>query len=135
MVRYALGKLESALHQRGDATKRLPADGGSAHPDVVVLTSAGVAMNPGLDMMAENRFNVLTLWSLHSFHYMVRPKSFLEASPFTEAELGGKFNRLPVPTNSKEPFSWSSLTPAVQRDIAISRKPLGENQKDSATKP
>lgn len=40
-----------------------------------------------LDMMAENRFNVLTLWSLHPFHYMVRPKSFPEASPFTDAEL------------------------------------------------
>ena len=40
-----------------------------------------------LDMMAENRFNVLTLWSLHPFHYMVRPKSFPEASPFTDAEM------------------------------------------------
>ncbi len=40
-----------------------------------------------LDMMAENRFNVLSLWSLHPFHYMVRPKNFPEASPFTEAEL------------------------------------------------
>jgi len=40
-----------------------------------------------LDMMAENRFNVLSLWSLHPFHYMVRPKSFPEASPFTDAEL------------------------------------------------
>ena len=40
-----------------------------------------------LDMMAENRFNVLSLWSLHPFHYMVRPKNFPEACPFTEAEL------------------------------------------------
>ena len=40
-----------------------------------------------LDMMAENRFNVLTLWSLHPFHTMVRPKNFPEACPFTEAEL------------------------------------------------
>ena len=40
-----------------------------------------------LDMMAENRFNVLTLWSLHPFHYMVRLKSFPEASSFTDAEL------------------------------------------------
>ncbi len=40
-----------------------------------------------LDMMAENRFNVLTLWSLHPFHYMIRPKSFPEASPFSETEL------------------------------------------------
>ena len=175
MLRFALGKLESALQQRGDATKRLPPDGASAQPDIVVLTSAGVAMNPGpegfslarrdgrlritggdergamygvldvaeqirmgtpwnkiqertvkaqfefraikfnlpwagyrtslaieqhdatcrdlkfweafLDMMVENRFNVLSLWSLHPFHYMVRPKSFPEASPFTDAEL------------------------------------------------
>ena len=47
MLRFALGKLESALQQRGDATKRLPPDGASAQPDIVVLTSAGVAMNPG----------------------------------------------------------------------------------------
>jgi hypothetical protein len=175
MLRFALGKLESALQQRGDAAKRLPPDGASAQPDIVVLTSAGVAMDPGpegfslamrdgrlyiaggdehgamygvldvaeqirmgtpwntiqertvkaqfefraikfnlpwaayrtspaieqhdatrrdlkfweafLDMMAENRFNVLSLWSLHPFHYMVRPKSFPEACPFTEAEL------------------------------------------------
>ena len=40
-----------------------------------------------LDMMAENRFNVLSLWSLHPYHYMVRPKSFPEACPFTDAEL------------------------------------------------
>lgn len=40
-----------------------------------------------LDMMAENRFNVLTLWSLHPFHTMVRPKNFPEASSFTDAEL------------------------------------------------
>ncbi|MEY2881219.1 MAG: hypothetical protein RLZZ15_3599 [Verrucomicrobiota bacterium] len=40
-----------------------------------------------LDMMAENRFNTLTLWSLHPFHTMVRPKNFPEASRFTDAEL------------------------------------------------
>ena len=51
------------------------------------------------------------------------------------AELGGKFNRLPVPSNSKEPFSWTSLTPAVERDIEISQKTLGESTKDSAPKP
>jgi hypothetical protein len=32
------------------------------------------------------------------------------------AELGAKFNQLPVLSNSKEPFSWASLTPAVERD-------------------
>jgi len=40
-----------------------------------------------LDMMAENRFNVLSLWSMHPYHYLVRPKSFPEACPFTDAEL------------------------------------------------
>ncbi|MFZ5828751.1 MAG: hypothetical protein ACOY3P_01620, partial [Planctomycetota bacterium] len=51
------------------------------------------------------------------------------------AELGGKFNRLPIPSNSKEPFSWTSLTPAVERDIEISRKTLGEGKKGSAPRP
>ncbi|MGL5019182.1 MAG: hypothetical protein ACRDBP_13690, partial [Luteolibacter sp.] len=40
------------------------------------------------------------------------------------AELGEKFNQLPVLSNSRLPFSWSSLTPAVERDLEISRKPL-----------
>lgn len=40
-----------------------------------------------LDMMAENRFNALTLWNLHPFVYMIRPKNFPEASPFDEAEM------------------------------------------------
>lgn len=40
-----------------------------------------------LDMMAANRFNVLTLWSLHPFHYFVVPKSFPEARSIPEAEL------------------------------------------------
>jgi hypothetical protein len=40
-----------------------------------------------LDMMAENRFNALTLWSLHPFHYMIRPRNFPEACPFNDAEL------------------------------------------------
>jgi len=40
-----------------------------------------------LDMMAENRFNVLSLWSLHPYTYMIRPKNFPEASAFSDAEL------------------------------------------------
>lgn len=40
-----------------------------------------------LDMMAQNRFNVLTLWNLHPFPYMIRPKNFPEASPFSDQEL------------------------------------------------
>ncbi len=40
-----------------------------------------------LDMMVENRFNVLSLWNLHPFTFMVRPANFPEASPWSEAEL------------------------------------------------
>ena len=40
-----------------------------------------------LDMMAVNRFNSLTLWNLHPFVYMIKPKNFPEASPFTDEEL------------------------------------------------
>lgn len=40
-----------------------------------------------LDMMVENRFNAISLWNLHPFTYMVRPRNFPEASPWSEAEL------------------------------------------------
>lgn len=40
-----------------------------------------------LDMMARNRFNVLTLWNLHPFNYMIRPKNFPEATGFSDNEL------------------------------------------------
>jgi hypothetical protein len=40
-----------------------------------------------LDMMVENRFNAFTLWTLHPFTYMVRPKNFPEASKWTDAEF------------------------------------------------
>lgn len=40
-----------------------------------------------LDMMADNRFNVLSLWSNHPFPFMVRSDSFPKASPFTDQEL------------------------------------------------
>lgn len=50
------------------------------------------------------------------------------------AELGGKFNRLPVLSNAKEPFSWAALEPAVERDIALARKSLTEPTKGSAPK-
>ena len=40
-----------------------------------------------LDMMAENRFNALTLWSLHPFSYMIRAKNFPDACPWSDAEL------------------------------------------------
>jgi len=40
-----------------------------------------------LDMMAENRFNVLSLWSLHPYTYIIRPKNFPEACAFSDAEM------------------------------------------------
>lgn len=39
-----------------------------------------------LDMMAENRFNVISLWNMNPFTYMVKPKNFPEASPWNEEE-------------------------------------------------
>jgi hypothetical protein len=38
-------------------------------------------------MMVENRFNALSLWTLHPFTYMVRPKNFPEASKWSDAEF------------------------------------------------
>ncbi len=40
-----------------------------------------------LDMMAENRFNALTLWNLHPFTYMVHPTNFPKACPLSDKEL------------------------------------------------
>jgi hypothetical protein len=40
-----------------------------------------------LDMMARNRFNVLSLWSLHPFTWLIRPKNHPEACGFDDAEL------------------------------------------------
>jgi len=40
-----------------------------------------------LDMMAENRFNALTLWNLHPYTYMIKAKNFPEASPLSDKEL------------------------------------------------
>jgi hypothetical protein len=40
-----------------------------------------------LDMMAANRFNTLTLWSLHPFQLFVVPKSFPEAQTYSAAEM------------------------------------------------
>ncbi|MBP6386135.1 MAG: hypothetical protein KA313_05190 [Pseudarcicella sp.] len=41
-----------------------------------------------LDNMVENRFNVLSLWSLHLFHYMVKPHNFPEATHYNDFEMG-----------------------------------------------
>ena len=40
-----------------------------------------------MDMMVENRFNVLSLWAIHPFTYMIRPENFPEACPFSDDEL------------------------------------------------
>lgn len=40
-----------------------------------------------LDMMVENKFNTLTLWSLHPCMYMVKSEKFPEASPFFDDEM------------------------------------------------
>jgi hypothetical protein len=40
-----------------------------------------------LDMMVENRFNTLTLWNLHPYTFMIKPKNFPEASPWNEKEM------------------------------------------------
>jgi hypothetical protein len=39
-----------------------------------------------LDMMVEDRFNVISLWNLNPFTYMIRSRNFPEASPWTEAQ-------------------------------------------------
>ncbi|MFW5690096.1 MAG: glycoside hydrolase family 20 zincin-like fold domain-containing protein, partial [Spirochaetota bacterium] len=40
-----------------------------------------------LDMMCENRFNVLTLWNLHPYPFLIRPTNFPEASPWSNEEM------------------------------------------------
>jgi hypothetical protein len=40
-----------------------------------------------LDMMVENRFNSLTLWNLHPYTFLIKPKNFPEASPWTAAAM------------------------------------------------
>jgi len=40
------------------------------------------------------------------------------------ADLGCRFNRLPVLSNSIDPFSWAALIPAVERDIELAKASL-----------
>ncbi len=55
--------------------------------DQHVATAKDVKFWEGfLDMMVENRFNVVSLWNMHPFTFMVRPKNFPEASPWSDAE-------------------------------------------------
>jgi len=40
-----------------------------------------------LDMMVENRFNVISLWNMHPYTFMIQPKNFPEASPWSKKEM------------------------------------------------
>lgn len=40
-----------------------------------------------LDMMSENRLNALSLWNLHPYTFLIKPKNFPEASPWTDEEM------------------------------------------------
>lgn len=40
-----------------------------------------------VDQMAENRFNVLSLWNVHPFSYMVKPTNFPHANNFSDAVM------------------------------------------------
>ncbi|WP_371402702.1 hypothetical protein OHA10_33035 [Kribbella sp. NBC_00662] len=40
-----------------------------------------------LDELARNRYNCLSLWSLHPFHLMVSSPEFRDANPFTDEEI------------------------------------------------
>ena len=37
-----------------------------------------------LDMMVSNRFNVVSLWNMHPYTFMVKPKNFPKASPWSD---------------------------------------------------
>jgi hypothetical protein len=40
-----------------------------------------------LDMMAENRFNAITLWNLHPYTFMIKSKKYPEACPYSDTEM------------------------------------------------
>jgi hypothetical protein len=40
-----------------------------------------------LDMIVENRFNVISLWNLDPYTFMIKPENFPEASPWTGKEM------------------------------------------------
>jgi hypothetical protein len=40
-----------------------------------------------LDQMAENRFNLLSLWNVHPFSFMVKPVNFPRANNFSDKEM------------------------------------------------
>ena len=40
-----------------------------------------------IDQMAENRFNIISLWNVHPFSFMVKPVNFLLANNYSDAEM------------------------------------------------
>src|SRR5690606_19364015 len=40
-----------------------------------------------LDMMVSNRFNVVSLWNMHPYTFMVKPTNFPKASPWSDDEF------------------------------------------------
>ncbi len=40
-----------------------------------------------LDMMVANRFNVISLWNMHPYTFMIKSNNFPEASPWSEEEM------------------------------------------------
>jgi hypothetical protein len=40
-----------------------------------------------IDQMAENHFNILSLWNVHPFSFMVKPKNFPAANNFSDKEM------------------------------------------------
>jgi hypothetical protein len=40
-----------------------------------------------------------------------------------------KFNQLPVPSNWRQPFSWTVLIPDVEKDIALAKAPLARGER------
>jgi len=40
-----------------------------------------------LDQMADNRFNILSLWNIHPFSFMVKPVNFPAANSFSDEEM------------------------------------------------
>ncbi len=40
-----------------------------------------------LDMMVENRFNVISLWNMHPYTFMIQPRNYPDASPWSDEEF------------------------------------------------
>lgn len=40
-----------------------------------------------LDQMADNRYNILSLWNIHPFSFMVKPTNFPDANNFSDQEM------------------------------------------------